>query len=259
MITSKQLLEELERYEKDVEAILSRFSPKYDVNPDDAPKLRLIVNELIDLLNDALGRRNRYSVQIGNDYNTGQANFYNSPSYVSVEAILMAIHAAKTRIARNPDLIDKRETPSNRQRKENIFLIHGRDEAKRRELKEILKSDLGLNPVVLVDEPDHGCKTVVEKFEYYAPTCSYAIALFTPDDEVSASGETYLQAPPNVIYEIGWFCGAFSRESVMLLLKEGTQMFSDFGGIIQKRFARDVSEKTSEIRRELVGAGIITE
>ena len=91
----------------------------------------MIVNELIDLLNDALGRRNRYSVQIGNDYNTGQANFYNSPSYVSVEAILMAIHAAKTRIARNPDLIDKRETPSNRQRKENIFLIHGRDEAKR--------------------------------------------------------------------------------------------------------------------------------
>ena len=56
----------------------------------------------------------------------------------------MAIHAAKTRIARNPDLIDNRETPSNRQRKENIFLIHGRDEAKRRELKEILKSDLGL-------------------------------------------------------------------------------------------------------------------
>jgi hypothetical protein len=45
----------------------------------------------------------------------------------------------------------------------------------------------------------------------------------------------------------------------MLLLKEGTEMFSDFGGIIQKRFARDVSEKTSEIRRELVGAGIITE
>jgi hypothetical protein len=38
VITSKQLLEELERYEKDVEAILSRFSPKYDVNPDDAPK-----------------------------------------------------------------------------------------------------------------------------------------------------------------------------------------------------------------------------
>jgi hypothetical protein len=41
------------------------------------------------------------------------------------------------------------------------------------------------------------------------------------------------------------------------LICHATQMFSDFGGIIQKRFARNVSEKTSEIRRELVAAGII--
>jgi predicted nucleotide-binding protein len=126
-------------------------------------------------------------------------------------------------------------------------------------LKEIIKTEFQLNPIVLLEQPDHGCKTVIEKFEYYAPTCSHAIALFTPDDEVTANRETYLQARPNVIYEIGWFCGVLGRSSVMLLLKEGTQMFSDFGGIIQKRFARNVSEKTSEIRRELAAAGIIIE
>jgi hypothetical protein len=43
----------------------------------------------------------------------------------------------------------------------------------------------------------------------------------------------------------------------MLLLKENTSVFSDFGGIIQKRFAQNVSEKIVEIRRDLVAADVI--
>jgi hypothetical protein len=43
----------------------------------------------------------------------------------------------------------------------------------------------------------------------------------------------------------------------MLLLREGTSMFSDFGGIIQKRFTSNVSEKTIEIRQDLEAAGVI--
>ena len=37
-----------------------------------------------------------------------------------------------------------------------------------------------------MEQPDAGCKTVIEKFEKYAQTCTYAIAVFTPDDEKSA-------------------------------------------------------------------------
>jgi predicted nucleotide-binding protein len=120
-----------------------------------------------------------------------------------------------------------------------------------------LKSEFKLNPIVLVEQPDAGCKTVVEKFEYYAQTCNYAIAVFTPDDEVTSGAETYLQARPNVIYELGWFCGGLGRSSVMLLLKEGTSLFSDFGGILQKRFTQNISEKVIEIKRDLVASGII--
>jgi len=43
----------------------------------------------------------------------------------------------------------------------------------------------------------------------------------------------------------------------MLLLKEGTSIFSDFGGIIQKRFNKNISEKVVEIKRDLVEAGIL--
>ncbi len=83
-------------------------------------------------------------------------------------------------------------------------------------------SEFRLNPIILQEQADVGCKTVIEKFEHYAETCSYAIAIFTPDDEVAAGDETYLQARPNVIYEIGWFCGRLGRGGAMLLLKEGT-------------------------------------
>ncbi len=78
-----------------------------------------------------------------------------------------------------------------------------------------------------------------------------------PDDEVSFGTETYLQARPNVIYELGWFCGRLSRGNVMLLLREGTSRFSDFGGIIQKRFIANISEKIIEIRKDLEVAGVL--
>jgi predicted nucleotide-binding protein len=97
------------------------------------------------------------------------------------------------------------------------------------------------------------------KFELYAQICGYAMAIFTPDDEVTSGEGTYLQARPNVIYELGWFCGRLGRSGVMLLLKEGTSVFSDFGGIIQKRFARNVSERVVDMRKDLVAAGILNE
>lgn len=77
--------------------------------------------------------------------------------------------------------------------------------------------------------------------------------MFTPDDEVSANGETYLQARPNFI-EIGWFFGRLGRTATMLLLKEGTRMFSDSERIIQKRFAQNVAEKVLESKKDLVAA-----
>jgi predicted nucleotide-binding protein len=172
--------------------------------------------------------------------------------------MLSIVRAALTRFKRNPDLLNRKKIQESTAKRENIFIIHGRDEAKWRELKEIVKSEFRLNPIVLMEQPDAG-KTVIEKFELYANSCSYAIAVFTPDDEVVSNGETYLQARPNVIYELGWFCGRQGRSGVMLLLKEGTSVFSDFGGIIQKRFAQNISERVVEIRKDLFAAGILDE
>ncbi|MDK9718811.1 MAG: nucleotide-binding protein [Trichlorobacter sp.] len=249
----------LRRYEGNLAGILSRFTHTSDgiyISHGDDPLFRQYVQELVDLFNDVLGD-NVYSAQIVGEFNEGVTNYIDSPSYKSVENILSLIRASSTRLTRNPSLMARKKSEEVLCRRENVFVIHGRDEAKWRELKDILKSEFRLNPIVLLEQPDAGCKTVIEKFEYYAKTCSYAIAVFTPDDEVSSEKEVYLQARPNVIYELGWFCGRLDRSGAMLLLKEGTSVFTDFGGIIQKRFANNISEKILEIKKDLVAAGVL--
>ena len=254
-----KIVAELKRYESEFAGILLRFTRSRDsihIGSGDDPLFRQYIHELIDLFNDVLGR-NSYSVRIASEFNEGVSNFLGSPSYKSVENILSVVRAALTRFTRNPELLVRKKAEEALRHKENVFVIHGRDEAKWRELKDILKSEFRLNPIVLIEQPDAGCKTVIEKFENYAQTCSYAIAVFTPDDEVTSGKDIYLQTRPNVLYELGWFCGRLGRSGAMLLLKEGTSLFSDFGGIIQKRFAQNISEKVIEIRRDLIAAGVL--
>lgn len=150
------------------------------------------------------------------------------------------------------------EKNSNIIQSKNIFIIHGQNEAKWRELKTILKDDLDLNPIILQEQANRG-KTIIEKFEFYASSCSYAFAIFTPDDVIDNDGEKYFQARPNVIFELGWFCSYLTRRNVCIIFQEGANMsiFSDFQGVIQKRFHRNISELYKEITNELSVAEII--
>jgi predicted nucleotide-binding protein len=257
-VTPEQVIGELERYEAELARIHASFKHTREgiyIGEGDDPLYRQYARELIDLYNDALGR-NSYTAQIAHEYQDG-LGYLGMPSLKGVENVLGVVRASLTRLRRNPNLLTRTKTQESLRKKENVFLIHGRDEAKWRELKDIVQSEFRLNPIVLMQQPDAGAKTVIEKFEHYAETCAYAIAVFTPDDEVTAGAETYLQARPNVIYELGWFCGRLGRGNVMLLLKEGTSMFSDFGGIIQKRFVSNVSEKIIDIRKDLEAAGVL--
>lgn len=258
-MTNEEIIAAIKEYEAILTGILARFTKGGNgihIGSGDHQLLRQTVQELIDLFNDALGP-NSYAPQIAGEFSEGTSNFFRSPSFRSVENMIAVVRAAHTRLTRQPDLLSRKKASQNAAKRENVFIIHGRDEAKWRELKELVRSELRLNPIVLLEQPDAGCTTVIEKFELYAQTCSFAIAIFTPDDEVTSGGEAYLQARPNVLYELGWFCGRLGRSGAMLLLREGTSIFSDFGGIIQKRFARNVSECVVEMRRDLVAAGIL--
>ena len=131
-----------------------------------------------------------------------------------------------------------------------VFVVHGHEEAKRRELQSILKDRFNLEPIVLVDLPNKGM-TIIEKFERYAPGCAYAIAIITPDDLVDKEEKTYWQARPNVLLEVGWFMARLGRSRVLLLLQGKSEIPSDLRGIAYLSFKENISEIAFEIKDEL--------
>lgn len=152
----------------------------------------------------------------------------------------------------------KRELEKRITNSKKVFIIHGHNEAKRRELVSLLRDKFDLMPIVLSDQPDQGL-TIIEKFEKYAVDCSYAFALFTPDDIVTNGDVQYFQARPNVIFELGWFYANLGRSRVCILDQESEQskIFSDLQGVLRMQFNKDVSEKYIEIERELKSLDII--
>lgn len=256
---SEEVISILENYKKEFMGFLDNYVDTYsdglDMRYDDEPIYKQKIIEIKDFLNDILGE-NKYVKEIDQAYILGMKNFLNSPSHRSVENVISIISAAITRIERNKNIIKQNKEINDETIKENVFIIHGKSEAKWRELKDILEKEFKLTPIILSEKPDTG-RTIIEKFEEYAKTCSCAIAIFTPDDEVVSNGEKYLQARPNVIYELGWFCGHIGRDKVILLLKERTTIFSDFGGIVQKKFIKYVAEKINEIRKDLEQMNIL--
>ena len=111
-----------------------------------------------------------------------------------------------------------------------IFLIHGRDHGTRETVARFLEN-LGLEPVILQEQPDQG-RTIIEKFEQYAQV-NFAVALFTPDD-VGGLAEDSLQprVRQNVVFEFGYFIGKFGRDRVWALVKGDPEIPSDYSGVL---------------------------
>lgn len=260
-MTADELLDVLRPYEAELTGVIRRFTHKpgsIDIKREDDDRFRQMAGELIDLFNDTLPRL-RYAPQLAHELEQG--TLYHSPSLHCVQEFARIVRQAIIRIERSPDIVIRAATQTNRRTESDpkkVFIIHGHDEAKRRELEATLSTQFGLVPIVLADQPNAGANTIIEKFEHYAPKCSFAFALFTPDDQVTIGGSPYLQARPNVIWELGWFCAKLGRTNVMLILKDGTEVFSDFSGIIQHRFKTNVTERFVEIQRDLRGAKLIT-
>ncbi|NLI81992.1 MAG: nucleotide-binding protein [Deltaproteobacteria bacterium] len=139
---------------------------------------------------------------------------------------------------------------------DSIFIVHGHDEAKWRELRDLVEDQLGLKTIVLKEEAGASA-VLIRKFEDEADRCCFAFALLTPDDFVEKEGESYFQARPNVLFELGWFYGRFGPERVCVVKKAGTELPSDLAGISTVDFQKDVSEAMVKIQAELRRLGIM--
>lgn len=145
-----------------------------------------------------------------------------------------------------------------------VFIMHGLDVANMRHLKQLLKDDWSLEPVVMIDEAPDGMNVFIDKFEKLAGTCSYAIAIFTKDDFVQKSAQgaqakavEYYQGRPNVLFELGWFVAKLGRKNVLILVESGTSMPTDLAGVEELRFNSSIDEVFRKIQTSLKNAKMI--
>ena len=123
-----------------------------------------------------------------------------------------------------------------------VFISHGRNETVKLKLKNFIKERLGIEPVILAEQPDLGL-AVVEKLERYGRECDFALVVLTADDQ-TASGEA--RARQNVTHELGFFHGILGRDRVLLLKQSGVELFSNISGLIYKEFDGDKIESVFE-------------
>lgn len=84
-----------------------------------------------------------------------------------------------------------------------VFIVHGHDLQLRDQARDYISS-LGLEPVILSDQPNQG-GTIIEKLERDASIADYAVVLLTSDD----MGAAQLEPPserktPSRIRVQGW-------------------------------------------------------
>ena len=156
---------ELRRYEAYLAGVSARFIRKpgsYHIAQQDDGPFRQTASELVDLFNDTLPSV-RYAREVRTAFNEGIQNIYNSPSLHCVEEITRTVRTAIVRVERNPELVEGSPNQPSRPSRDpkKVFIIHGHDEAKRRELEAMLRTQFQLTPIVLADQSSGGAKTVI--------------------------------------------------------------------------------------------------
>lgn len=113
----------------------------------------------------------------------------------------------------------------------NVFIVHGRNK-EALEAVELLLTKLGLRPIVLQQQRDHG-RTVIKKFED-STNVAFAVVLMTPDDvgSLQGAGEVEPRARQNVIFELGYFVGKLECGKVCVLHKGVVEIPSDYCGVL---------------------------
>jgi CheY-like chemotaxis protein len=133
--------------------------------------------------------------------------------------------------------------------KVKAFIIHGHDRALLLELKNYLQNRLNFEEPIVLSEQASGTRTIIEKFEDYAQQVDCAFALLSPDD---FNGKDPARARQNVIFELGYFIGAFGRRSsrVFVLKKGALEIPSDLLGVIYIDVTKGIESAGEMIRKE---------
>jgi predicted nucleotide-binding protein len=140
--------------------------------------------------------------------------------------------------------------------KPKCFIVHGRDETLKLDLKNYLQNSLALGePVILHEQPSMG-RTIIEKFEQEARNVDLVFVLLTPDDAMAKCTDddsARRRARQNVIFEMGYFFAKLQRTTgrVVLLSKSKLELPSDISGLIYIDVSSGIEAAGETLRREL--------
>jgi predicted nucleotide-binding protein len=117
----------------------------------------------------------------------------------------------------------------------DVFIAHGHDNALKNAVARFATA-LGLNPIILHEQPDHG-ETIIAKLESRRSP-GFAVVLFTGDDLGCKSDESderrrlRPRARQNVVLELGFFLGCLGRAQVCSIVDDGVEVPSDMDGVL---------------------------
>jgi predicted nucleotide-binding protein len=140
--------------------------------------------------------------------------------------------------------------------KQNIFVVHGRDEAAKQTVARFLEH-LDLDPIILHERENRG-RTIIEKLEGCSADVGFAVVLLTPDDVGAAKADKNRLKPrarQNVVFELGFFVAALGRGGVCALHKGNVEIPSDYEGVIYIPMDEAGAWKL-ELAKEIRAAGI---
>ncbi|MGZ2370688.1 TIR domain-containing protein [Ancylomarina sp. YFZ004] len=146
-------------------------------------------------------------------------------------------------------IFETNEIPKIKVNPKKVFVVHGHDDKARLELCNILKDDLGMEPVVLQQESNVSIETIITKFERLAADCSTALILFTPDD----SSEGKFRARQNVILELGYFLGKFQGQKnrrIAIIKRGDIEIPSDISGVLYLEYHKNMKEIFYDLQKQ---------
>jgi predicted nucleotide-binding protein len=144
---------------------------------------------------------------------------------------------------------------TDRRNNKNIFIVHGHDKVTKLELRNLIKEEFKLNPVILGEKPISSLNTIFNKIDEHARDCAAAIVLMTPDDKVG--GES--RARENVLLELGYFIGLFppGDRRVLILRKGDSNIPSDIQGVERIDFRESIEEIHLKLKKQFEHWGLI--
>ena len=147
------------------------------------------------------------------------------------------------------------KAPAEPPKKNQIFVVHGKNRTPLKQLKAILDK-FKIPYKVAIDEPHKG-RPISKKVAELMHECTSAIIIFTADEMLlDAKGEEIWRPSDNAVYELG--AASILYDKIVILKEDRVILASDFSDIGYIPFEKDkLDAKAMDLISEFVGFGFV--